>query len=246
MSIVRTDVQSPVASENDAKYVLPNPGRPVSGLVLPASRSKGPRYRESEVARSIGQRAVALLECQARLLDELRGSLQEFESDLGEATRARLQAKARVAVSVLEWCDAVQADLQQEASWAANGLQPVDLMSFCRDQAGIAAADGVAVNVIGERNLPWWGDAARLGTTLAAAITLVRSRAGSSEAVVLEIRGDRDTASLRVAGIGETAEIRDPAIVEDFRANAELLGCKVVPDDLGPGSNGLILMLPSA
>jgi hypothetical protein len=116
-------------------------------------------------------------------------------------------------------------------------------MSFCRDVAGVASAAGHIVEVVGSRELPWWGDAALLGEVIEDAMHLVRARTGSGATVVLEVQGDRDDVSLRIAGLGDPCAAVDPELVDRFRAAATRLGARVVPDALGPGGAGLVLAL---
>lgn len=243
MSTARTDVRDTETTPKKAGYVLPKPGRQARDFI--ATPPRGPRYREGEVARTLGARTLALLECQERFLGELRDSLVEFEADLGEATRARLQGRVRTALSVLDWCDAVHGDLHQETQWAVRGLQPIDLLSFCRGAAGEAAHEG-DVTVRGERERAWWGDSALLADAVAAAIELVRARATASPSISIEILGTGDAAGLRFAGLGEPSTEVDPGCIERFRSAANRLGGRVVPDVQGPAGTGLVLELPSA
>jgi len=237
-------LDSAKAAEQDG-YVLPQRRRGPSSLVVSATGPLAQRLREAEVARSLGERSMALLECQERFLGELRSSLEEFENDLGEATAAQLQGRVRSALSVLDWCDAVQDDLRQESQLASRGLQPIDLLGFCRDAAGVAAASGLTVDVYGERDQPWWGDAALLGEAVEAAVALVRARAGDGATIVLEIQDRGAEAALRIAGLGGPAEEVDADLIDRFRGATARLGGRVTPDALGPGGAGLVLQLPA-
>ena len=205
-----------------------------------------PGYREPEVARLLGERATALLECQERFLGELRDTLEGIEVELGEATRAQRQGQVRNALSVLEWCDAVQSDLQREGRWAMQGKQPIDLHAFCREAAGIAAAEGLTVHIDCEFERPWWGDASLLADAISRGLDLVRARVGTDGSLRLEIRGEGDRARIRLVGQGEPRSDLDPALVDRFRAAVVRLGGRVVPDELGPGGTGLVLELPLA
>ncbi|MCR9245310.1 MAG: hypothetical protein NXI31_09780 [bacterium] len=228
----------------DPGYVLPKPGQP-GQLVLPGGSGSGlRRYREAAVASAIGDRVGALLECQQRFLGELRSSLQEVEDGVAEAGRARLQAQIKSALSVLEWCDAVQRDLTNECDWAAQGLQPLDLVAYCDDVASEWSASERTVHVSGQVDRPWWGDAGRFAEAFEAGLALVAERSQDAGTLTVEVEVRRDVARVRIAAAGEPTTDLDPAVVRTFRQAAERLGALIQPDQHGPGGCGLVLVLP--
>lgn len=225
-------------------YVLPKPGRPAGELVLPGSpEPRGPlrRHRDAAVAQAIGARTAALLESQKQFLAELRSCLEEVEEGVVEAARARMQAQVRTALSVLEWCDAVQRDLETECGWAERGLQPIALLGFCADVAAEWRGDR-PVEVCGQGEGRWWGDAGLLAETLESALALVAERAREPGSLAVEVAAGGRSASIRVAAAGIPAEDLDPATVRIFRQNVERLRAVVQPDPAGPV--GLVLDLP--
>jgi hypothetical protein len=243
MSTTRTDVPAPAATAHSGGYVLPKPARPANEFVLPGARPM-PRALAAEVARAIGHRTSALLECQARLLDELRQGIGEIDADLGDATRARLRGLVKNASSVLDWCGAVQADLARESAWAARGLQPIELQGFLRELQGSAGAAGTALQLRAEREVTWWGDGARLGEVMVSALDLVRARVGGSPSALIELQEAGPGCAIRVAGLGAVAAEIDAALVESFRHAVALLGARVTPDPRGPAGTGFVLQLP--
>lgn len=244
MSTTRSEVLDPRGNDQATGYVLPKPGRGGNELVLPAGPSALQRHREAEVAKAIGSRVSALAECQQQFLSELRSCLEDVEDTVAEAGRARLRTQVRSALSVLEWCDAVQADLKGEAEWAGQGLQPIELIGFCADVAGRWSTGATPVHVGGACNRPWWGDAGLLAETLEAALAVVADRSRGAGSIAIEVEVGGSVANVRVAGSGEPSDEVDPALVRVFRQNVERLGAAVAPDSLGPGGTGIVLVLP--
>ena len=238
---------SEVSASEVAGYVLPNRPRPTGGaLVVPVhdSTHSGLHRRTGEVAKRIGERVLLLAECQQQFLGELRTGLQALEGAVVDDARVRLQAAVRSAITVLDWCDSLQADLLGEGQRAARGWQPIDLAEFCGDLATESAANGITAVVTGDTAQPWWGDAGLFAETLRAGLVVVAERSAGPGAIRIEISGTAGGPRVRIAGSGDPVAEVDESAIRLFRNAAGRLGARVVPDALGPGGTGLILELP--
>ena len=230
-----------------AEYVLPSPPRGASELVVVPTRAEpfaGLR-RGGDVARAIGDRFVALTECQQQFLAELRERLGTLDAAIAEDSRARLKGALRDAFHVLDWCDAVQSDLQTDGRRAAAGAEPIDVAALCGEVAAATGA-GDAVQVAGRLPGRWWGEASALATVLDLGLRLVSERTGGLGRRFLELGGDGEQPTVRIVSYADPAEGVDPASVRRFRQAVERLGARVVPDALGPGGSGFLLLLPLA
>ncbi len=242
MSELRT-VGVPTRVSSTGDYVLP---KPPSGRDLPVDvvgrSAQAEERRRGEVARRLGERGLALAECQQQFLGELRERLLALESAIVDDSRARLLTSLRASIEVLDWCDAVQADLLAEASMTCQGWLPHDLRRCCDE---VAQASGERVLCSGAASNPWWGEGTALAAALEAGIALVRERTAGRGPVRLEVGEGEAGCWVRIHGATDPAEDVEPATVRAFRAAVERLGAEVVPDELGPGGTGLILRLPA-
>lgn len=247
-------VEAPVGPPAAAgEYVLPKPGRGAGDLVV-ATAPTHRWHRDADVARGLGQRIATLAACQDQFLTELRSRLEDATDSVAEAGRARLQKTLQSALGVLEWCDAVQRELAEEADHANRGLQPIDLAASCSDLAMQWAGSNRTVHVRGDADRLWWGDMGRFAETVHAGLDLVAARCRDASTLVIEIDSagggdpdrDRQGPQLHIAGAGEPTSSVDPTIVRTFRQAAERLGARVWADALGPASTGFVLALPAS
>jgi hypothetical protein len=242
-----TTTHSEVSAPEVTGYVLPNRPRQAGGAFVVTSHDAIPaslHRHTGEVAKRIGERVLLLAECQQQFLGELRTGLRELEGGVVDDARIKLQASIRSAITVLDWCDALQQDLLGEGQRAAHGWQPIDLAEFCADVASECGVNGITVVATGELAQPWWGDAGQLAEVLRTGIGVVAERSAGPGAVLVEISGTSDAPRIRVAGTGDPAGEVEEASIRQFRDAVGRLGAKVVPDGLGPGGTGLILQLP--
>jgi hypothetical protein len=150
----------------------------------------------------------------------------------------------REIVRVVDWCDAVQQELVDEASKASAGLEPIDLGGLCEQMATLLQGTTDPISVVSKQPVTYWGDRAQLAHLVQKALSLVWARTGGRGLRCLEVFLADGTACIRVCSRGEPVPEVDGELVDLFRAataNAEVL---VVPDDLGPGGAGLVLRLP--
>lgn len=244
MSRTANEVQAPQAVEKAANYLLPKPRGKAADLVVEVRSPSFLRHREAAVARSLGERAMAVAECQQHLFAELRDCLGELDRSIGEATRVRLQTQVRTAESVLEWCEAVLADQLADARLAASGRQPVEVVAVCEDVAGRWRADGAEVTVTGSEGT-WWGDAAALEDMVDAGLRLVseRARGAASLSVGVAIHGGR--AEIAIESAGEPQDDIDAQVLTGFRDAVAHIGGTVRPGRFGRGGAGLCVDLPA-
>ncbi len=225
-------------------YVLPGRKRPGADvIVVPAAGGDG-FARGSRVAQSLGERFLALAECQQQFLAELRSRLDGLDGAIAEDARARLKGALRSAIDVLDWCDAVQLDLATESGWAAEGLEPLDVAGVCRAVAAEPGSHVGDIRVTGQCSRPWWGEATQLATALRHGLNLVSERIGGAGLRVIEVGSDAGGQWVRVAGYGEPADGVESATVQSFRRAVERLQGRVMPDALGPGAAAFVLHLP--
>lgn len=232
-----------VAASPSSPYVLPGRKRAAADVIVVSPTGGEGFARGGRVAHSLGDRFLALAECQQQFLAELRQRLELLDGAIAEDSRAQLKGALRGALDVLEWCDAVQSDLATESGWAAGGLEPIDLAEFCRVIAGEPGSHVGDVRVTGRAASHWWGDAGQLATVLRSALQLVSERIGGTGFRQIEVGGAADGHWIRVAGFGEPTEV-EAGSAQAFRQAVERLCARVTPDVLGPGAAGMVLHLP--
>ena len=199
--------------------------------------------RGATVARGLGERFLALADCQQQFLGELRARLEALDTAITDASRAQLKGAIREVSAVLDWCDSVQLDLQTEARRAAAGQEPADLAALCRDVAGSLGGGG-DIDVVDQGAGHWWGDAAALRDAIRHALTLVAERTSGAGSRRLEVGSTDGAPWVRVWSSGEPGDSLEVDSVRRFRLAVGRLGVRVVPDSLGPGGAGLVLLLP--
>lgn len=236
-------VLDPVATE----YVLPPPPRASGDVVVVAPRTDLARTwrRGSEVARALGDRFLLQLESQQVFAAELRERLRALDGAIADATRAQLKGAVREVFAVLDWSDAVHADLLCEARLAAAGAEPIEVADLCQEVGAHAQATGQPVFVSGRANAPWWGSAVALADVVRHALGAVAERTQGSGARTIEVGETAGCIRICITGAGEPADAVDAATITRFRRAVEELGAAVRPDALGPGSAGLVIELPA-
>ena len=237
-----TKPASPIAPPAPS-YVLPAPKRATPVIVVPP-RVATAGDRGSDVARALGERFLAFAECQQQFLAELRTRLEALDVAITDASRAQLKGALREVTAVLDWCDSVQVDLQTESRRAAAGQEPSDLAALCREVAASLAGGG-EIDVVGQGTSHWWGDAAALRDAIRHALTLVAERTSGIGGRRLEVGSTDGAPWVRIWSSGEPGDSLEVDSVRRFRLAVGRLGIRVVPDALGPGGAGLVLLLPS-
>jgi hypothetical protein len=242
--------QNVVTAASADPYVLPAPPRPVGSLIIgePGASERLSQAREAAVGRAIGERFVALLDCQQRFFGELRATLLEMDDAVADESRARMKNQIRVLGEILDWCEAVHVDLEQECRQAIAGRRPIDLLVHCELIAAefVGGRSGVQVDVHGAAQRPWWGDPSQFSALVDAALNLVAERIGGQGSIAVEIGEGTADHRLRVFGNGEPHSLPDSDAIDRFRRAAKELGASVRPDDMGVGGAGLVLLLPAA
>ncbi|MGE3174205.1 MAG: hypothetical protein AB7O97_16370 [Planctomycetota bacterium] len=189
--------------------------------------------REARGLPPLGERLRSLLASQDHLLGELRGAL----AGRGEAA------------AVLDWCEAVQAELWTEADHAACGLQAIDLLGLCHDVlhdgGGVGGDVGREVRIVGAPRHAVWGRIETFGHLLRLAIDLVDARTAGLGDLVLEAGEDEAGPFLAVRGHGRGRAEPAAGLIADFRVAAAECGVRVVPDASGADGPGLELRVPS-
>ena len=235
-----------ILSSETAEYVLPAPPRAAGEVVVVAPRPEfaaGLR-RGGEVARLLGQRFVSLAEGQQSFLSELRDRLAALDGSVAEASRAQWKGAVRDAVSVLDWCDAVQADLLRESRLAAGGAQPVGVVSLCEEVAAHVVTAEQPVIVTGYCANAWWGSAIALAELVRSGLGLLSERTQGHGGRSLEVSTVDGAVHLRLASLGEPGDGVDADSVHRFRRAVEGLGATVRPDTMGPGGASMVIDLP--
>ncbi|MCC7063715.1 MAG: hypothetical protein IT456_12985 [Planctomycetes bacterium] len=245
MRPAHSDVTLPDVREA-SEFVLPKPPRGNGEVFVVGGRAgvHSMHRRSAEAAKCIGDRILMLAECQQQFLAELRHGLEALDGAVAEDSRARLKGSIQASLGVLEWCEVSQRDLLQQAGFAAQGWQPIDLGEFCREFANEHREDEIALVVAGQSVRPWWGDAARLHDVLHAAVHVITERTGGCGSILLEVVGTASGPRIRLAGTGEPREDLDAGAVKTFRQAVSRLGATVEPDALGIGGAGLVIGLP--
>jgi hypothetical protein len=235
---------------DETEFVLPKPPRHAAPLLVGGAEAGGSPTALRRAAAGLaaaGGRIQVLLECQDRFLGEMRAALREMDDSLHEESRARLKAKVRSLVEILDWCEAVQVDLLLEGRRASWNQQLVDLRALCDDAAhDLRGARGeLAVEIHGDCPTGVWAELPLLGDVIRGAFEVVADRIGGQGQVAVELQEQDGGPSVWVRGTGAPTSAQDPVALERFRSAAAAAGVRVAPDALGPGGTGLILEVPA-
>lgn len=243
-----TQTKSPV--ESAPSFVLPKPPRERLEVVtrepLPTSWRAG-LHAGSEAVAALGARLQSLVECQERFLGEMRATLGEMDTSVHEETRARLKGQIHTLDEILDWSQAVHADLALECRRAHAGYQVIDLSSVCQLVAAEFSSnhDGAVVGVLGATTRAWCGEVGRLADLLEAALALVFCRTGGRAAIAIEVGENGGWQNVRIVGGGEPGEIDEPGLVSRFRRLARDLAVDVLSDEFGSGGTSIVLRIPN-
>lgn len=239
-----TKPASPVDSHAPS-YVLPTQKRSAPDVIVVPPRAESGLLHRSSGSRVLGDRFLALAECQQQFLAELRARLTVLDGAIAEDSRARLKGALRDVVHVLDWCDSVQTDLELDSRRVAAGLEPIDLLELCGDVVA-AIPEAGPIHVTGGIATPWWGEAAQLAAAVRHGLQLVVERTGGVGARQVEVGATDGSPWIRITGSGEPGDSVEVDSVRRFRQAVASLDARVVPDAMGPGGTGLVLHLPAA
>ena len=239
-----TTDQPSLLDPSTLEYVLPAPPRTAGEVVVVAPRrdQTSPWRRGSDVARQLGDRFLAMAEGQQLFAAELRERLQTLDLAVADASRAQLKGSIRDVLAVLEWSEAVHADLVRESRLAANGAEPIDLADLCTEVAAQVRTAEQPIYVSGTAPL-WWGPAPAVAAMVKQALQVVAERCQGIGARSLEISETGGGVRLWVTGTGEPGDAMDGDSIARFRRAVEQVGAAVQPDALGPGGVGMVLTL---
>lgn len=239
---------SGVLDPNTADYVLPAPPRGAGEVVVVAPRREAGRAwrRGSDVARSLGDRFLVMAESHQIFARELRERLNELDQSIADGSRAQWKGATRDLLAVLDWADAVQADMVHEARLAAGGAEPIEVADLCAEVAAQVQTPDQPVFVTGHATSPWWGSAPALADLVEQALALVGERTQGVGARSIEVRSEEGSVHLAIAGMAEPGDGVDCDSIARFRGAVARVGAVVRPDALGPGGTGLVVELPGS
>jgi hypothetical protein len=234
-----------VQDSSKSAYILPGAPRAVGEIVVvpPARLPFSELRRGGEVARALGDCFLPHAECLQQFLAEVRTRLVALDGALAEDSRAQLRGALHDVLGVLDWCDALQSDLQQDCGRAAAGAEPIDVLDLCRSVAASSGPAGL-VQVSGHLPTAWWGEARVLAKALELGLALVAERTGGHGCRFVELHAEATHPRIRIGSSGDPREEVDPDAVRRFRQAVEQVGARVLPDALGPGGSGLVIELP--
>lgn len=235
--------RNPVLDTVDGNYVLPAPPRGYDLLVTGSDDAK-PALATGAVARALGQRFGSQAQSLDLLLSEVRDRLEQLDQAIAEDTRAQLKGAVRDVVRVVDWCDALRQELDTESAKAAEGLEPVDLVAMCEQQANALQGLTDPIAVLSSKQVVYWADRNKLAFLVQKALELVWARTGGSGLRCIEVQAEEGVPSIRVCSRGEPSPDIDPDVVDAFRGAVDFVGATVVPGELGPGGAGLVIRLP--
>ena len=239
MTTNRNLVLNPV----DGSYVLPAPPRGFDLLVMDGGESS-PLLGAGAIASALGQRFQSQAQSLDLLLTEMRGQLERLDGVIAEASPAQLKGAVRDVVRVVDWCDALRLDLADESAKAVDGLQPIDLLALCEQQANALQGLVDPITVLPSQQVVYWGDRNRLTILIEKALELVWARTGGQGLRCIEIGSEAGVPSIRVCSHGEPTKAIDRDVVDAFREAVDYVAATVAPDELGPGGAGIMLRLP--
>ncbi|MFT6081066.1 MAG: hypothetical protein ACJAQZ_003134 [Planctomycetota bacterium] len=239
-----TTDRNTVLAPADTSYVLPAPPRGYDLLVTDGGKPS-PLLSAGAIASALGQRFQSQAQSMDLLLIEVRGRLEQLDGAIAEDSRAQLKGAVRDVVRVVDWCDALRKELDAESSKAVEGLEPIDLVDLCEQQANALQGLTDPIAVLSSKQVVYWGDRNKLAFLMQKALKLVWARTGGQGLRCIEVSSEEGVPSIRVCSRGEPAREIDPDVVDAFREAVDYVGAAVVPDELGPGGAGLMLCLPS-
>jgi len=240
MTTIRKSTLDPVASS----YVLPAPPRGLDLLVVKPEGVSPPPSMGTGIA-ALGNRFQMQAQSLGLLLTEIRTQLEHLDGAVEGHSREQLKGAVRDVMRVVDWCDELRLDLDDEGGKAAEGLQPIDLASLCEEQANALQEPAAPIAVLPSKPLVYWGDRNRMEHVLKKALELVGARTRGQGLRCVEVVSGEAVPSIRVRSHGEPAKEIDPEVVAAFREAVDYVGATVVPDELGPGGAGLMLRLPT-
>lgn len=242
MSDDRNSVLNPAAG----KYVMPAPPRTQAPLVLESEGHESALLLHSAaVSRMLGERFHVQAESLHVLLAEMRDRLERLDGAMADDSRAQLKGAVRELVRVVDWCDSLQGELALESTRAASGLEPIDLVWLCQQQAAKLEGPTDPISVVVHRDVTCWGERALLAHLVQKALSLVWARTGGRGMRCLELECRDGVPSLHICSRGEPVAEIDPDVVDRFRAAADKAGVTVVPDMLGTGGAGFVMRFPA-
>lgn len=239
-----TNYQNLVPAPSNGSYVLPARPRGQSLLVTKPVNADSPALTAGAVARGLGQRFATQAQSLELLLTEVRERLANLDALIVEGSRAQLKGAVREVVNVVDWCDALQADFAGETDKAAQGLEPIDLVDLCRQQATSLQGPDDPITVAVKNHVIYWGDQAKLAKLIRNGLMLVAERTGGLGLRCVEVAAMQGASTVRIFSRGEPQGDLDPDVVDLFRRAVEKVGATVLPDELGPGGAGFVLRLP--
>lgn len=237
----------PVQAEPSTDYVLPAPPRGNGEIVVVAPSTDGTSSlaRGAEVARRLGTRFTVHAESQQLFLDELRARIVAIDGAVAEASRAKLKGALGELLAVLDWCDAVQTDVLQEARAASEGEEPIDLAILAEEQVVPRLGLDRPVLVRGHGARSYWGRASLLADLLRHGAEVLDERAAGPGAIGVTIEEVDGRLRIRFQALGEPADQIDAAVVRRFRATVDALGASVLPGEHGVGGTECVVELPA-
>lgn len=225
-------------------YVLPTPPRAKNLLTVGEETEAPSPYQAGTIARAFGERFQVTAQSLEMLLLEVRDRVHLLDQAIAEDTRAQLKGAVREIAKVLDWCDATCTELATDSSKAVDGFEPIDVVELCNHISATHEGLTDPIAVIARNDLRCWANRGQLRHVVQKALAVVWARTGGQGLRCLETEWRDTTPTIRVCSRGEPTRGIGPSLVEDFRLAVETAGITVVPDDLGPGGAGLVLMLP--
>ncbi|HEB52579.1 MAG TPA: hypothetical protein ENI87_04905 [bacterium] len=223
-------------------YVLPSPPRGQAELLVADGASTAVGVASTAaVARAFGERLEVKAQCMGGFLTELRDRLERLDAAIAEDSRAQLKGAVRELGHVVDWCDAVRAELADEGAMARSGREPIDLGQFCEQLATRlqATTEPISVRTVGTVTV--WCERGALAHLLERALAVVWARTGGVGLRCLGVAAPDGTPQLRVWSRGEPTGDVDAELVDALRNVATKVGARILPDELGPGGAGLLL-----
>jgi hypothetical protein len=239
-----TTNRNPVLDSVDGSYVLPAPPRGLDLLVVRGGE-RSSLLGTGAVASALGHRFQTQAQSLDLLLTEIRAQLECLDGAIAEDSRAQLKGAVRDVVRVVDWCDELCLELDDESAKAAEGLQPIDLVALCEQQANALQGPADPITVLPSKHVVYWGDRNKMTYVIQKALELVGARTGGQGLRCIEIDSEGGFPSIRVCSHGEPTKEIDPEVVDAFREAVDYVAATVVPDELGPGGAGLLLRLPT-
>jgi hypothetical protein len=224
----------------------PAPHDDASVPQIPPELENPSRKAEPAILEPLGTRLMALVGCLERFLDEGASAIRELDQAVEEEPRVRLKSHVKGLREIVDWTQAVAADLRCEAAAAELGMRLVETREVLVELAGIFERrfPQVRVHVAPADSSECFARAADLADAFYLALALTAVRIGVQGAITVEISRGPQYLRHRILGHGEPRPVHACPEVQRLRDLVKSHGGRLFPAETGPHGTGITIEIP--